>query len=114
MAGRKKGRWFAKVKSGNNWFILILVMGVLIISSLAFLQPRSTDAAETTPSPVASPSMEENGTAVIMETADVEVEEAPPTPMEIGYTDGIIFFSSVLVLIVLVGTLRETIRRKGC
>jgi hypothetical protein len=46
-------------------------------------------------------------------TSTAEMEDLPPTPEEIGYTNGIIFCSTVLVLILLVGTLRETIRREG-
>jgi hypothetical protein len=45
-------------------------------------------------------------------TQTAEAETLPPTPEEIGYTDGIIFMSTLLILILLVGTLRETLRRK--
>jgi hypothetical protein len=37
----------------------------------------------------------------------------PLTEEEIGSTDGIVFWSTILILILLVGTLRETLRRKG-
>ena len=46
-------------------------------------------------------------------TQTAEQDAQPPTPEEIGYTDGIIFMSTLLILILLVGTLRETLRRKG-
>jgi len=113
MPGKKKKRWFPKIKSGINLLIMMLVIAVLIISSLTFLQTESMGAWETTPSPEASPTVEASVTPADTGTSEVELEEGPPTPMEIGYTDGIIFFSSVLILIVLVGTLRETIQHKG-
>ena len=46
-------------------------------------------------------------------TTETITMDIPPTPDEIGYTDGIIFFATILVLILLVGTLREVIHRKG-
>ena len=98
---------------GNNWFILVLVVGVLILSSLAFIQPTPTKAVESTPSPTASAFAEEGEMPTPTETIEGEVGEASPTPEEIEYTNGIIFCSSVLILILLVGTLRETVRRKG-
>ena len=45
-------------------------------------------------------------------TQTAEVEALPPTPEEIGYTDGIIFMSTLLILILLLGTLREALWRK--
>jgi len=98
---------------GPQWILLVLVIGVMIITSIAFMQPISRGRAVPTPT---------------FETADVTsegaaIENAAPTPSvtpteppsaeEVGYTDGIILCSSVLVLILLVGTLRETLRRRN-
>jgi len=98
MADPKKKRSFSKLKFSLHWVLFILTLGVLVLSSLVFIKPISQNGSTLTPTPFE------------MMTA---TEELPPTPDEIGYTDGIIFFSTILVLILLVGTLRETIRREG-
>ncbi len=79
-----------------------LVLGVLVLSILAFFSPVSQGWQETTPTPTAYELTPTN-----------ETEAPPPTPEEIGYTDGIIFMSTLLILILLIGTLREILRRKG-
>jgi hypothetical protein len=101
MADPKKKRSFSKLKFSLHWVLFILTLGVLVLSSLVFIKPISQNGSTLTPTPFE------------MMTATAEVKELPPTPDEIGYTDGIIFFSTILVLILLVGTLRETIRREG-
>jgi hypothetical protein len=86
----------------------VLVLGVSFLSSLAFSKPISQE--RQTPTAVETQTEMATGTPEAIATV---TEEEPPTPEEIGYTDGIIFCSTVLVLILLVGTLRETLRRKG-
>lgn len=97
---------------GPQWILFTLVLGVLILSSVAFAMP----IGQSTPLPAVSetPSATEDPVAgnVITITPSTEADALPPTAEEIGYTDGIIFCSTVLVLILLVGTLRETVRRK--
>jgi hypothetical protein len=99
----------AKPRQGrlvSRWVLLGLMLSVVILSSLAFTRPiaQNRQAATATDElpPVATESAQESSTE----------EEAPPTAEEIGYTDGIIFCSSILVLILLVGTLRETFYRR--
>ncbi len=90
----------------SRWVLLGLILSVVIFSSLAFTRPiaqnrQAATATDESP-PVATDSVQVSSTE----------EEAPPTAEEIGYTDGIIFCSSILVLILLVGTLRETLYRR--
>lgn len=86
-----------------RWILIALVLGVLILSILAFISPISQGGREATLTPTDELGM----------TQTAEVDGLPPTPEEIGYTDGIIFMSTLLILILLVGTLRETLRRRG-
>ncbi|QRN83049.1 hypothetical protein JR338_11645 [Chloroflexota bacterium] len=98
---------------GPQWILLALVLGVMIITSVAFMQPISR--ARTAPTPTANAAevtLEGARTESIAPTPSVTPTE-PPSAEEVGYTDGIILCSSVLVLILLVGTLRETLRRRN-
>jgi hypothetical protein len=103
----------SKLKFSPHWLLFFLTLGVLMLSSLAFVQPASQIDQTPTPSPMALAVPSEEAMADSALTSTAEMEDLPPTPEEIGYTNGIIFCSTVLVLILLVGTLRETIRREG-
>ena len=110
----RKNEGILKNQRINLRLVLIaLVLGVLTLSILAFISPVSQGGQETTPSPTGM-SAQETGTPETEEnlTQTAEVEALPPTPEEIGYTDGIIFMSTLLILILLLGTLREALRRK--
>ena len=98
---------------GPQWILLALVIGVMIITSVAFMQPLSRGRALPTPTPdlVGYPVESETAESP-MATPSVTPTE-PPSAEEVGYTDGIILCSSVLVLILLVGTLRESLRRRS-
>ncbi len=102
----------ARRRFGPHWVLMALVLAVMILTSVAFIHPERHMNATTTPASTASvtPGTDENELApdLLVE----ETESLPPTPEEIGYTDGIIFCSSVLVLILLVATLREALWRK--
>ncbi len=96
------------------WILIAVLIGVVLISIYALIDPDFQNG-ETTP---ASPSVDviqeaitPEGELQMMQTA--EVEALPPTPEEIGYTNGIIFMSSLLILILLVGALREILHRRG-
>ncbi len=112
MADGNKGHQKSKLRFSPHWLLFILTLGVLVLSSLAFIKPAATNETTATLSSSETPSYE-----VVTPSAELtgtpEAELMPPTPEEIGYTDGIIFCSTVLVLILLVGTLRETMRREG-
>lgn len=99
---------------GPQWILLMLVIGVMIITSIAFMQPVSSGLPTPTPTgevsayPVAGATGESGA-----EPAPTLTPTEPPSEEEVGYTDGIILCSSVLVLILLVGTLRENLHRRN-
>ncbi|MCB2209283.1 hypothetical protein KQH62_00175 [bacterium] len=99
---------------GPYWILIVLVIGVLILATLAFLRPIAGSGPNATPAETEA-SLTPQGAAETEMSGELTptVTEDPPSPEDIGYTDGIIFCSSVLVLILLVGTLREVIRRRG-
>jgi len=113
MAGRKRPHPLSKLQFSPHWLLFSLTLGVLILSSLTFIRPVSQKSQTLTPSQAAITSVDETLTPGSTITPTAEIEELPPTPEEIGTTNGIIFCSTILVLILLVATLRETIRRKG-
>lgn len=96
-----------KTKIPLHWSFFIMIFGVLALSIVAFFSPISQcEPPAVTPSEVAmaetgSSTPEFQGTPVPTETLP------PPTPDEIGYSNGIIFWSTILILILLIGTLRE-------
>jgi hypothetical protein len=103
----------AEQNGSFKWGLVILIMSVLIVASFAFGRQESEETATASPTAALMESAETEaaaGNGTITETVTPDV---PPSPDEIGYTDGIIFFATVLVLILLVATLREVIHRKG-
>jgi hypothetical protein len=102
----------SKRRLGPQWALMVLVLVVMILTSMAFIHPERQVNATTSPVSTASVTPDFDETELAPDLLEIETESLPPTPEEIGYTDGIIFCSSVLVLILLVGTLRETLRRK--
>jgi hypothetical protein len=98
---------------GPYWILIVLVVGVLILATLAFLRPIAGGSPTATPADTAASLTPEGLDTLAAGEQTPTATEAPPAPEDIGYTDGIIFCSSVLVLILLVGTLREVIRRRG-
>ncbi len=93
--------------------MLVLVLSVIFLSVMAFVNPVA-QGATTTPAPSSTFSATDVDTDVTQQADQTQTEEIlpPPTPEEIGSTNGIIFWSTILVLILLIGTLRETILRK--
>lgn len=100
---------FAEIRA--QWMLVALAAAVLTLSVLAFSSPVSQNSTLATPSPAGM--TECTATAAAAQTQTAESEAAPPTPEEIGYTDGIIIMSTLLILILLVATLREALRRKA-
>ena len=90
-----------------------MIVIILIIALLAFRSPISQPVGERTmiPSPDVTPSADS-----LTQTPEPVVIILDPedflNPEEIGHTDGIIFWSTILLLIVVVATLREAILRK--
>ena len=110
---RKKYNTRIKLKIWPHGILLVLVLSVISLSLLAFIHPVAHGAAQVSPSQ--TPLATETGGLATQSTDQNEIQETlpPPTPDEIGSTNGIIFWSTVLILILLIGTLRETIHRKG-
>lgn len=103
----------SKQRGNLQWVLIVVVVGVLALSILAFTSPVSQGDQVSTPLPTGTGGQE---AGVLTETQQLtqtaEAEANPPTPEEIGYTDGIIFMSTLLILILLAATLREQLRRK--
>lgn len=111
---RKKDGLRFKHRSRFRWILIALVIGVLVLAVFAFISPVSQNGRATPPSPTDEIFQDDDtpeGYPQLTQTA--EVDALPPTPEEIGYTDGIIFMSTLLILILLVATLRETLHRRG-
>lgn len=113
MKARRNKEKKNKLHLWPHGIILALVFGVVTLSILAFMNPVTQGATATplfsTPSATDSPESE------LLPVEQTQTEEVlpPPTPEEIGSTNGIIFWGTVLILILLIGTLRETLLRKG-
>ena len=103
-----------KGKFKPAWILFIVVFGVVALSILALLSPiaERSDILDSTLSPFTS---DEAGTETEINDQAITptLDQAPPTVEEIGSTNGIILWSTVLVLILLVGTLRETLHRNS-
>ena len=102
----------SKMRLVPQIILLLLIMAVVILAILTLTRPISQQAQTETPCPTLVAVMTEQATLFVDETSTAIVPLEPPTPEDIGYTDGIIFWSTVLVLIMLVGVLIETLRRK--
>jgi len=97
---------------GSQLILFTLIIGVVILAILTFTRPISQGTRTVTPCPTSlalTATTQPSGTAIV-NTQTSEVVSL--TPEEIGYTDLIIFWSTVLVLILLVAVLRETILQK--
>ncbi len=107
----KHKRILTKFKFEPQYFIVFFSLVILITFVIVFVRPVYPASLQTTTGPsiaaIVNPqSTSDNGVAPTP-------TNLPPTPEEIGYTDGIILWATILVVILLVGTLRETLRRKG-
>ena len=96
-------------KKGSQWSLVVLIVLVMVLATVTFIRP----IANTRQTQVVTQTSEMVATTEGTITPTIPAEAMPPTPDEVGYTDGIIFCSTVLVLILLLGTLRETAHRKG-
>jgi len=94
--------------------LLLLLLAVVTLSVMAFVHPAASPQTQSqTPEMTESPTpiqLTETDAAVTTQTVEIL---PPPTADEIGSTDGIIFGSTILILILLIATLRETLQRKG-
>ncbi|HAF48484.1 MAG TPA: hypothetical protein DCL08_04480 [Anaerolineaceae bacterium] len=109
-----KLRGQTKIKFEPQYLLFILSSVVLLLFIIAFTRPVYPASLYSTTELTLTASFETDqpeNENLLTTTPTPELE--PPTPEEIGYTDGIIFLATVLIIILLVGTLRETLRRKG-
>lgn len=95
------------------WTLLVLVFIIVTLAFLAFRSPISQPVGERVITITVTSAPTEDD---VIGTPEPEVIVLEPEdfldPDEIGHTDGIIFWSTVLMLIVVVATLRETFLRK--
>ena len=102
-----------KFKLNSWWVLLVLLAVVLLLSILALNSPVSQRAEEATPSLTAEADIDQSaGTPDTATAYPAEGTLEPLTSEEIGTTDGIILWSTILILILLVGTLRELLYQK--
>ena len=101
-----------KFRFNPQWILLIIVLGVIVLSVLALRSPVAERSNLLSPTSTPSPEVVEVG-GTPGDIDQTTPQRPPPTVEEIGNTNGIIFWSTVLVLILLVGTLRETLFRNG-
>ena len=102
-----------KFKHGKQWILFALVMVIFGLSILAFTSPVSEGMGQSESTPTLAPTGQTEDSTETAVTPTPDPEAMPPTPEEIGYTDGIIIWSTILIIILLIGTLRETTRREG-
>ena len=113
MSQKKKGSSLRKkIKFEPQYVIFFFSLLVLITFVIGFARPVYPAPLSQTIDPSCTPASDTPQTTNESEVTPTPTS-LPPTPEEIGYTDGIIFWATILVVILLVGTLRETLRRKG-
>lgn len=111
---QNKPRSLTKTNFEPQYLIFVFSTVVLLLFLIAFVRPVYPAALGLTTEPTTEAILEadqQEAENLLTTTPTPELE--PPTPEEIGYTDGIIFWATVLVVILLAGTLRETLHRKG-
>lgn len=108
----QKNELWSKFRLEPQYLIFLFSLIILLVFIVVFVRPVYPAPLDQTAEPTSSVS-----TITPQVSTDTEITPTPtslpPTPEEIGYTDGIIFWATALVIILLVGTLRETLRRRG-
>lgn len=112
MTNLNGGQNGSKMGLAPQIILFVLIIAVVVLAILTFTRPISQQAQTETPCPTLLALMTEQATLFVDVTPTPLLDLEPPTPEDIGYTDGIIFWSTVLVLIMLVGVLIETLRRR--
>lgn len=110
--GDQKNKLQPRFRFEPQYFIFLFSLLILLAFIVVFTRPVYPASLYQTAEPTSSVT-----TITPQASTDTEITPTPtsmpPTPEEIGYTDSIIFWATALVVILLVGTLRETLRRKG-
>lgn len=95
------------------WTLLVMIFVIVVLAFMAFRSPISQPIGERVITVTVTPALSDDELAATPEPEVIVLEpEDFLDPDEIGHTDGIIFWSTVLLLIVVAATLRETILRK--
>lgn len=95
------------------WTLLVMIFVIVVLAFLAFRSPISQPVGERVITVTVTSAPSEDDLTITPEPEVIVLEpEDFLDPDEIGHTDGIIFWSTLLLLIVVVATLRETILRK--
>lgn len=110
--GDQKNKSLSRFRIEPQYFIFLFSLLILLAFIVVFARPVYPAPLSQTVEPTFSES-----TTMPQAPTDTEITPTPtslpPTPEEIGYTDSIIFWATALVIILLAGTLREILRRKG-
>lgn len=104
----------SEIKIQPQSILFMFSLLVLLILFAAFARPvyplgLASTAQPTSTLLIDTDTTSDQGTL----TSTLITQLPPPTPEEIGTTDGIIIWATILIVILLVGTLRETLRRRG-
>lgn len=102
-----------KFKLVKQWILFGFVLTFFGLSILAFTLPVAEGMGQAASTATVTPTSQAADLTETALTPTPDPEAIPPTPEEIGYTDGIIIWSTILIIILLMGTLRETVRREG-
>lgn len=103
-----------KFRFKPQWILFIVVLGVVALSILAIRSPMAERSQRLALAVSPSSEVAEVDDEATSDPSGLTTpQKSPPTEEEIGNTNGIIFWSTLLVLILLVGTLRETLYRNG-
>lgn len=95
------------------WTLLVMVFIIVVLAFLALRSPISQPVGERMITVTVTCAPSDDGLTTTPEPERIILEpEDFLDPDEIGHTDSIILWSTVLLLIVVIATLRETILRK--
>lgn len=95
------------------WTLLVMMFIIVVLAFMAIRSPISQPIGERVITVTVTPAQSDDGLTTTPEPEVIVLEpEDFLDPDEIGHTDGIILWSTVLLLIVVFATLRETILRK--
>lgn len=109
---KNKNRFWSEIKLEPQYLIFFFSLIILLAIVVVFVRPVYPASLNQTAVPSSTTTAETPQLTVDSEVT-ITPTSLPPTPEEIGYTDGIILWATVLVIILIIGTLRETLRRKG-
>jgi cbb3-type cytochrome oxidase subunit 3 len=111
---QEEHRSWLKRKFEPQYVLFFFSLMVLLIIVIAFARPVYPFPLQSTAQPSCTAAVQtgqtqtENGI-----TPTPSPELIPPSPEEVGYTNGIIFWATILMFILFAATVREIWRRKA-